>query len=200
MLGYDPKCNPGALNEFGAAAFRFGHSLIRGQLHRMDQFFNVKEPHIQLRDMFNNPDRLYEVRFFIYRYILPPCSRVFYYVKNYLFTFSFHCWTIHCCRCKWWTRSCVDSSPIPSKPWTNLLQMRSLIISLKSQIRVSLDSTSSPSIFKEVLFCLLSCIWMRVYTYILRFPWKSLTFLCARLWQHSLRLPSCFLVLHLYLG
>ncbi|CAG0899298.1 unnamed protein product, partial [Darwinula stevensoni] len=60
--GYDPKCNPGALNEFGAAAFRFGHSLIRPQLHRMDQFFNMKEPHIQLRDMFNNPDRLYEVQ------------------------------------------------------------------------------------------------------------------------------------------
>ncbi|CAG0881342.1 unnamed protein product [Darwinula stevensoni] len=59
---YDPKCNPGALNEFGAAAFRFGHSLIRPQLHRMDQFFNSRQPSLQLREMFNNPARLLEVQ------------------------------------------------------------------------------------------------------------------------------------------
>jgi hypothetical protein len=69
--GYDPKCNPGALNEFGAAAFRFGHSLIRPTMHRMDQFYNVKEPAIQLRESFNNPDKLYQVRSEAYRRSIP---------------------------------------------------------------------------------------------------------------------------------
>ncbi|CAG0893851.1 unnamed protein product, partial [Cyprideis torosa] len=59
--GYDVKCNPGALNEFGAAAFRFGHSLIRPQLHRYDTNYRTLEPFLQLRENFNNPDKIYDV-------------------------------------------------------------------------------------------------------------------------------------------
>ncbi|XP_048515872.1 uncharacterized protein LOC105686151 [Athalia rosae] len=58
---YSPTCNPSVLNEFAAAAFRIGHSLLRPHLPRMDQNFQNIDPPILLRDGFFNPDMLYEV-------------------------------------------------------------------------------------------------------------------------------------------
>ena len=58
---YDPNCPATAYNEFAAAAFRFGHSLIRPHLARMDNRYNGMNPHIPLRDGFFNSDMLYKV-------------------------------------------------------------------------------------------------------------------------------------------
>ncbi|KAA0189935.1 Heme binding peroxidase-like 3 [Hyalella azteca] len=58
---YEP-CNPGILNEFASAAFRFGHSLIRRSLSRMDTSFGVMNESVTLRNSFFNPDMLYEVK------------------------------------------------------------------------------------------------------------------------------------------
>ena len=58
---YDATCNPGVFNEFAAAAFRFGHSLIRPMLPRMtSDYREMHHSHIRLRDGFFNPDMLYE--------------------------------------------------------------------------------------------------------------------------------------------
>ena len=57
---YDATCNPGIFNEFAAAAFRFGHSLIRPMLTRMTSDYREMHTHIRLRDGFFNPDMLYE--------------------------------------------------------------------------------------------------------------------------------------------
>ncbi|CAG0882057.1 unnamed protein product [Darwinula stevensoni] len=58
--GYDPKCNPTIVNEFATAAYRFGHSLLRPELKRMDEQYGDLEPSLRLRDVFFNPDHLYE--------------------------------------------------------------------------------------------------------------------------------------------
>ncbi|KAJ8678537.1 hypothetical protein QAD02_014324, partial [Eretmocerus hayati] len=57
---YSPTCNPSILNEFGAAAYRIGHSLLRPHLPRMDRNYQNIEPAILLRDGFFNPDMLYQ--------------------------------------------------------------------------------------------------------------------------------------------
>ncbi|XP_042860058.1 uncharacterized protein LOC122245949 isoform X3 [Penaeus japonicus] len=57
--GYDPYCNPTILNEFGIA-FRFGHSLLKPSLERMDGIFAKRDPPVKLSDHFFNPDLLYQ--------------------------------------------------------------------------------------------------------------------------------------------
>jgi len=74
---YDPHCAANGINEFAAAAFRFGHSLIRPHLARMDQRYSGMSPHIPLRDGFFNSDMLYKVsiseRFMLTRDVLSGC-------------------------------------------------------------------------------------------------------------------------------
>jgi hypothetical protein len=59
--GYDPNCNAEALNEFAGAAYRFGHSLIRPHLFKMDQSYNTIDPPVLLRNSFNNLNILLQV-------------------------------------------------------------------------------------------------------------------------------------------
>jgi len=57
---YDPSCSAGAYNEFSTAAFRFGHSMVRPYLSRMDHKYKGMNPHVQLRDGFFNSDMMYD--------------------------------------------------------------------------------------------------------------------------------------------
>ncbi|XP_045123660.1 uncharacterized protein LOC123511596 isoform X2 [Portunus trituberculatus] len=56
---YDAYCNPTVLNEFGIA-FRFGHSLLKPSLERMDGIFAKRDPPVKLSEHFFNPDLLYQ--------------------------------------------------------------------------------------------------------------------------------------------
>lgn len=54
--GYDSTINAQLFNVFTAAAFRVGHTLLNGQLMRVDGEGNeIPEGHMQLRDAFFNP-------------------------------------------------------------------------------------------------------------------------------------------------
>ncbi|CAL8092787.1 unnamed protein product [Orchesella dallaii] len=57
--GYDSSCPSNIYNEFATAAFRYGHSMVRPNLARMDNRYNGMNPHIALRDGFFNSDMLY---------------------------------------------------------------------------------------------------------------------------------------------
>ncbi|KAG7159967.1 Chorion peroxidase-like 3 [Homarus americanus] len=57
--GYDAYCNPTVLNEVGIA-FRFGHSLLKPSLERMDSIFAKRDPPVKLSEHFFNPDLLYQ--------------------------------------------------------------------------------------------------------------------------------------------
>ena len=46
---YDPTCNPTIVNEFAGAAYRFGHSLLKKSLHRMDTTFGTEKSSLALR-------------------------------------------------------------------------------------------------------------------------------------------------------
>lgn len=57
--GYDSNCDPAIFNEFAAAVFRFGHSLIRPAFERLGRNFRMAEEPVKLRKSFFNSDMLY---------------------------------------------------------------------------------------------------------------------------------------------
>lgn len=59
--GYQPSVDPGIMNVFSAAAYRYGHSVINGTLLRLDNNGQVvPQGNILLRDAFFNPSVLVE--------------------------------------------------------------------------------------------------------------------------------------------
>ena len=53
--GYNPDVNPGIANEFSAAAFRMGHSLVGEDIELLDNFGEEVGEEVLLRDNFFNP-------------------------------------------------------------------------------------------------------------------------------------------------
>ncbi|MEZ4986842.1 MAG: peroxidase family protein [Saprospiraceae bacterium] len=59
--GYNSEVNPQVMNVFTAAAFRMGHTLLNGNLMRLDNDGNViPQGHLALRDAFFNPYNIQE--------------------------------------------------------------------------------------------------------------------------------------------
>lgn len=60
--GYDPQVNPQLTNTFTAAAFRVGHTLLNGNIRRLDATGEVMEDgNLTLREAFFNPAALAEI-------------------------------------------------------------------------------------------------------------------------------------------
>jgi hypothetical protein len=74
--GYDPNVNPGILNVFSAAAYRYGHTVINTTLIRMDNGGKeMPEGNILLRDAFFNPPAIVEMGT-IYPYLKGMATQV----------------------------------------------------------------------------------------------------------------------------
>lgn len=59
--GYDPQVNPGIANVFSTAAYRFGHTMLPPELHRLNALGHESSAgHIALRDAFFNPSQITE--------------------------------------------------------------------------------------------------------------------------------------------
>ncbi|GAU92790.1 hypothetical protein RvY_04828 [Ramazzottius varieornatus] len=59
FTGYNVTIHPGLINEFAAAAFRAGHSMVPGKLDRLDANFELKST-VRMRDTFFKSSMLYE--------------------------------------------------------------------------------------------------------------------------------------------
>ncbi|GIY69340.1 peroxidasin homolog [Caerostris darwini] len=57
--GYDEMINPGIHNSFAAAAFRFGHALVRNSVELRDENYKLID-NILLRETYLNPNVLYD--------------------------------------------------------------------------------------------------------------------------------------------
>lgn len=62
---YDATCSGTIFNEFAAAAFRFGHSLLRPAFERLGRTFRPANDSIKLRSSFFNSDMIYGGKFII---------------------------------------------------------------------------------------------------------------------------------------
>lgn len=63
---YDPSCSGTIFNEFAAAVFRFGHSLLRPAFQRLGRNFRSADDPVQLRRGFFNSDMLYTGKTHLY--------------------------------------------------------------------------------------------------------------------------------------
>ena len=57
--GYDSECSATIFNEFAAAVFRFGHSLLKPRFERLDRNYRPVDEPLTLRSAFFNSDMLY---------------------------------------------------------------------------------------------------------------------------------------------
>lgn len=57
--GYNPTINPALAGEFATAAFRFGHTLVRGQISRVGRNQQNTSPALNLQDIIFRPVEIY---------------------------------------------------------------------------------------------------------------------------------------------
>ncbi|XP_074603840.1 uncharacterized protein LOC141857262 [Brevipalpus obovatus] len=62
FTGYDDNCRPVTFNEFSAAVFRFGHSLLKPSFQRLGRAFRAVDENLKLRTAFFNSDMLYSAQ------------------------------------------------------------------------------------------------------------------------------------------